>query len=232
MPGFHPNAALRRTQYLPIPDLEPSRSRYRVWSGSTSEEVRFSRISKKDAWCWYRKAIDWNRKTRAPNRRGGGIGLPALQVLYCFIEEFLNYRTGQLDPSYDGIARKTGLARSAVANALVKLKRLRIISWVRRCIGAYEDGTFTLRQKTNAYALLPPSQWFGHFDFDNFPPPWPEAAGAAPTMPDLVTQAMTAHADGASIARKVSVLDADPNDELAKALAGLGSAFLAKNPRS
>ncbi len=82
-----------------------------------------------------------------------------MAVLHCFHFDFLNYTTGRLDPSYEGIARMTGLARSTVAAAIARLKRLGIINWVRRCAKTYEGGVFTLRQETNAYAVLPPSHW-------------------------------------------------------------------------
>ena len=216
---------------LPIPGYEPerTRSRFVVWSGSTTDEVRFVPVSKKNARVWYQKARSWDRRSKAKGKHGGGIGLPAMAVLHAFHFDFLNYVTGRLDPSYDGIARMTGLARSTVAAAIARLKRLGIINWVRRCAQAYEDGVFTLRQETNAYAILPPSQWHGHADPDETPPPWPEAWGATPPLRDLLTQAMAAVSSGASLARQVSLLDADPGDKLAQALARLGRSLAARN---
>ena len=41
-----------------------------------------------------------------------------------------------------------------------------------------EAGRFRLRQRTNAYAVLPPSQWLGYRDND--PPPVPGAIGPPP----------------------------------------------------
>jgi hypothetical protein len=208
---------------LPIPGYNPLRtsSRFSVWSGSTTEDVRFVPVSKKRARVWYQKARAWNRRAKAKGRHGGGIGLTAMAVLHSFHFDFLNYTTGRLDPSYDGIARMTGLARSTVAAAIARLKRLGIINWVRRCEQAYDDGIFTLRQKTNAYAILPPSQWRGHVDPDEAPSPWPEAWGATPPILSLVAQVATLAAEGASLARQASLLEADPGDALAQSLARL-----------
>jgi hypothetical protein len=157
---------------LPIPGYEPerTRSRFVVWSGSTTDEVRFVPVSKKNARAWYQKARNWDRRSKAKGTHGGGIGLPAMAVLHAFHFDFLNYVTGRLDPSYEGIARMTGLARSTVAAAIARLKRFGIINWVRRCAQAYENGVFMLRQETNAYAVLPPSQWCGFVDQDEAPP--------------------------------------------------------------
>jgi hypothetical protein len=216
---------------LPIPGYEPprTRSRYVVWSGSTTEDVRFVPVSKKHARVWYQKARAWDRRSKAFGRHGGGIGLTAMAVLHCFHFDFLNYTTGRLDPSYEGIARMTGLARSTVAAAIARLKRLGIINWVRRCAKTYEGGIFTLRQETNAYAVLPPSHWRGYVEPDAAPAPWPETWGAAPPMPGLLAQTMTAVGDGAPLARQAGILDADPGDELATALARLARSLGASN---
>lgn len=216
---------------LPIPGYEPprTRSRFVVWSGSTTEDVRFVPVSKKNARVWYQKARDWNRRSKAKGGHGGGVGLTAMAVLHCFHFDFLNFATGRLDPSYEGIARMTGLARSTVAGAIAKLKRLGIINWVRRCEQAYEDGVFTLRQKTNAYAVLPPSQWHGYVDPEETPAPWPEAWGATPPIAGLLVQAKTAGTDGAPLARQASILDADPGDVLAASLARLARSLAARS---
>ena len=71
------------------------------------------------------------------------------------IFDFLNHRTGQLDPSYAAIAQKAGVCVRAVATALARLRELRILNWVRRCAESWRDGRFVLAQQTNAYAVLP-----------------------------------------------------------------------------
>ena len=49
-----------------------------------------------------------------------------------------------------------------VATALRRLRELRILNWVRRCAESWRDGRFMLEQETNAYAVLPESQWRGY----------------------------------------------------------------------
>ena len=82
-----------------------------------------------------------------------------------------------------------------------------------------------LEQETNAYAVLPESQWRGYR-----PPPGAARAGAGhvgrpPPMPSAVAQA----ALEGDLAGKVQALASDPKDGLAAALARLGRAFMARN---
>jgi hypothetical protein len=57
------------------------------------------------------------------------------------------------------------------------LRELGIIHWVRRC-ERVDDGK--LRQRTNTYALLPPSQWSGLDPApEDQPPPEPATLGGA-----------------------------------------------------
>jgi hypothetical protein len=211
---------------LPGIALTASRSPHRVWSGSTTDEARFVPVSKKQARIWYQKARAWDRQTKKRGKHGGGIGLAAMAVLHSFHFDFLNYASGRLDPSYEGIARRTGLGRTAVANALAKLKALGVINWVRLVTQELVFGVFTLRQKSLAYAVLPPSQWCGYTEPEDATRPWPEAVGAVPPLPPLLDQALVAAKDGAPMQRQVWLLDADPKDELARALASLGRTMM------
>jgi hypothetical protein len=175
-----------------------------VWSESFREGVRFSPLSKAQAVKLYHKARRWNRLKRS-NGYGGSIGSAAMRVLESLIFDFLNYRSGRLDPSYAGIARRTGLGRSTVAVALARLKSLGIIHWLRRCVeDRDDDGRFVLRQQTNAYAVLPVSQWHG-FQEAADPVPHPTAWGAQPPLPPLVDQAVAEWRDGATTPRVLRV---------------------------
>jgi hypothetical protein len=80
-----------------------------------------------------------------------------------------------------------------------------------------------LEQETNAYAVLPESQWQGYRP----PPEAPEPEwGQAPIMHSALVLA----ALEGDLAGKVQVLLAsDPKDGLAAALARLGRAFLARD---
>ncbi|MGH7970302.1 MAG: hypothetical protein ACREIC_16390, partial [Limisphaerales bacterium] len=150
------------------------------------------------------------------------IGSHVLLVLHTLIFEFLNHRTGRLDPSYKAIQNVTRLCRQTVAKALARLKELGIINWIRRCTEDHDDaGRFMLRQETNAYAILPPSQWHGYVETHQPEPPHPSAWGACPPLPSLIEQAATDARQGDGMKSIVNRLDADPDDELAITLARL-----------
>jgi len=149
-----------------------------------------------------------------------------LLVLHTLIFDFLNHTTGRLDPSYNAIQRRTRLCRQTVAKALARLKELGIINWIRRCREDRDaDGRFALRQETNAYAILPQTQWRNYMDIDRPEAPDPTAWGARPPLPSLIEQACTAKQEGRSMAAIVAQLDADPRDSTASALASLGRAL-------
>ena len=86
---------------------------------------------------------------------------PAWQCC-ALIFDFLNHRTGRLDPPTAAIAAKAGVCVRTVASALQRLKALGILNWVRRCAERWADGRFVLEQETNAYAVLPETQWRGY----------------------------------------------------------------------
>jgi hypothetical protein len=225
---------MRRNTMLPIGTLLPGLPAFNggktyaawpVWSGSVCGEARFAPMPKKRALRLYHQARAWNRQKRA-GRYGGGIGGAALRVLECLIFDFMNFATGRLDPSYMAIARKTGLGRSSVAEALARLKELGIVTWLRRCTESRDGaGRFMLRQDTNAYGVLPPSQWRGYVAPPEPEPPHPSSWGAAPSLACLVDQAMTDQRDGASVPALLARLDADPGDGLAAQLAAFGRAM-------
>jgi Helix-turn-helix domain len=52
-----------------------------------------------------------------------------LQVLHVWIFDFLNYKTGHLDPSYAAIARAANVCVRTVANALKRLRELGLLHW-------------------------------------------------------------------------------------------------------
>ena len=202
-----------------------------VWSGSTTEKVRFPRMPKKQAVKLYHRARDFDRRTHQPGQHGGAVGHAALQVLHTLIFDFLNYATGQLDPSYGAIARKANLCERTVATALQKLKSLGILNWVRRCAEKWIEGRYVLEQDTNAYAVLPPSQWRGYHPPPEPPSPASGTWGDHPPLPSTLEQAATEQRDGGGMRSVIRILDADPGDLLAAALARLGRAMQSgKNP--
>jgi len=82
-----------------------------------------------------------------------------------------------------------------------------------------------MRQITNEYAILPPTQWRGYIDPDVALPPEPSAWAACPPLPSLVEQACVDLRDGDSPKTVINALDADRGDELALTLASLGRAL-------
>lgn len=200
-----------------------------VWADSTRQEVRFTPQPKKHVLKWWRQVQAWDAETKTPGCHGGGIGLTGLRVLETLIFKFHNWKSGRLDPSYDALQKATGLCRQAVADALAKLKDLGIINWLRRCTEEKDkSGAFRLRQLTNAYAILPPSQWHGYVEPPSAPPPDPGAWGACPPLPSMIEQAVAARAAGASLEHGVALLSDDPTDKLACALARLGRAIVGR----
>jgi len=104
LPPLHGLTALART-HAPWP----------VWSDSTTQTVRFQPMPKKAAVRLWHRARDFDRGTHQPGRHGGAVGHVGLAVLHALIFDFLNHRTGRLDPSYEAIARKAGVCVRTVA---------------------------------------------------------------------------------------------------------------------
>ena len=152
-----------------------------------------------------------------------------MQVLHTLIFDFMNWRSGRLDPSYSAIARAANVCERTVATALARLKALGIVDWVRRCAESRtQDGRFVLTQKTNAYAVLPASQWRGYREPPDPPPPASGTWGDHPPLPDVVLQAVEERRHGGGMAGVLSILASDPADALAAVLARIGSAVMGR----
>jgi hypothetical protein len=202
-----------------------------VWSGSTTQEVKFQPLPKKAATRLWHRARAFDRQTRRKDHHGGALGHAALQVLHSLIFDFMNYASGRLDPSHAAIARKANVCERTVRNALVRLKDAGILNWVRRCAETWQDGRFVLAQETNAYAVLPSSQWRGYSEPLEAPPPMPGTWGDHPSLPSVLAQASAERQAGGDLRGVIGILDSDPGDKLAQALARLGRAVQAGNPQ-
>ena len=197
-----------------------------VWSGSTTNDARFVPMPKNAAIRIYHKAVEWNRRGKLAGCHGGLIGSHVLLVLHSLIFDFLNHRTGRLDPSYSALQRTTRLCRQTVATALARLKKLGIINWIRRCREDHDEcGRFMLRQETNAYAILPTSQWRDYAVTETPDPSHPSTWGACPPLPSLIEQASETAKEGGRAPNIVAQLEDDPRDTVAAALASLGRAL-------
>lgn len=206
-----------------VKDADFRPHRYPVHTGSTRLEVRWTRVDRRMATKVFHQAREWDRRTHVAGRHGGRLGHAALQVLHCLIFDFLSFKTGRLDPSYEAIAAKANLARSTVAEALKRLRASGILHWLRRCEESYEDGRYVLRQVSNAYAVLPPSLWrqVGILA-PEAPTPAPGTWGDHPPMPDVATQAAELIRAGAGDGPLLRLLDLRPADSLDEALLNLG----------
>ena len=202
-----------------------------VWSDSTTKEIRFQPMPKKAAVKLWHRARDYDRQTRRKDRHGGAVGHAALQVLHALIFDFLNYRSGRLDPSQAAIARKANVCERTVATAIKRLRELGILNWVRRCAESWRDGKFCLEQETNAYAVLPASQWHGYTQPPEAQPPAPGTWGDHPALPSQLDQALTELRQGGGMQTAIGMLDADPTDLLSAALARLGRVVQAAKPQ-
>jgi hypothetical protein len=120
-------------------------------------------MTRKQARGLWHEARRWERQTRRPGRQDGKLGRNGLAVLYVLLFEFMNWRSGALYPSQAAIAEKAAISESSVGRGLAKLKAAGVVNWLRRCAEvAQAAGGFLMRQISNAYAVLPSSQWKGY----------------------------------------------------------------------
>jgi len=134
-----------------------------------------------------------------------------------------------LAPCWYQIARTAGVCVRTVATALKRLRELGILNWVRRCAERWADGRFVLEQETNAYAVLPEGQWRGYRPPQEPPAPAPGTWGEPAPMLSVLAQAALEGQQSGDLRAVVGILDTDPQDRLAAALARLGRAFMARN---
>lgn len=133
-----------------------------VLSGSSKKPVVWGRMSRAERARRYANAEKFDRETKESGRHGGAIGHTALKVYHTLLFGFFNLKTGQLDPSYDAIAKRANLCRKAVWAALRRLRALGLINWVRRCRDTKDAlGRFVLKQESNAYQVEPETAWRG-----------------------------------------------------------------------
>ena len=158
---------------LGVPRFAPAGSQrtyaaWPVWRDSTTATVKFAPLPKKEAVKRYHKARQFERQTRQPGKQDGALGRNGLAVLHTLIFDFLNYATGRLEPSYEAIARKACISISSAKRGLANLKAAGVLHWIRRAAETRDEkGRFCLEQDTNAYGVIPPSQWLGFIEGQN-----------------------------------------------------------------
>jgi len=205
-----------------IPPAPKTYATWPVWHDSTTREVKFQPMKKKEAVILWHKARDFERQTRQPGHQDGAIGSAGLKVLHSLLFDSLNYVSGALYPSYATIAKNAATSVSSVWRGLKKLKDAGVVNWLRRCKEDYIDGRFTLTQESNAYAVLPSSQWNGFSEPPPAPPPAAGTWGDHPPMPCGLDLASIVRREGGSLSAQIAALEGDEGDPLARALAGLG----------
>src|SRR3954467_3867744 len=178
---------------LPAPAMAGTLRTYApwpVWRDSTTKTVKFMPLPKKRAVQIFHKARAFERQTRPPGKQDGALGRNGLAVLHALIFDFLNYATGRLDPAIETIARKACISVSSAKRGLTNLKQWSVLHWIRRAAETRDEkGRFCLEQDTNAYGLIPPTQWLGFRDSPEPPPPEPDIWGATPPLPSVLEQA-------------------------------------------
>jgi hypothetical protein len=196
-----------------------------VWSGSTTDELKFAPMPKKKATKLWHEARRFERNTRTPGKQDGALGRNGLAVLYVLLFDFLNYSSGRLDPAIATIAKAANISPRSAARGLANLKAWRVINWVRRCVvEVNETGRAVFRQLSNAYAVLSAGQWLGYRPAPEAPPPQSGTWGDHPPLPSVIQEAAAAP----TLAAKVEALALDPRDEVAAALARLGASLKAR----
>ena len=113
-----------------------------------------------------------------------------------------------------------------MARGLEKLQAAGILHKVRRCAEDWINGRFVLRQQTNAYGIIPATQWRGYTPEPEAPAPTGDTWGATPPLPTCLENAAQEAPQG--ILAQVRELEADPRDGLAAVLARLGRCVAAK----
>jgi hypothetical protein len=199
-----------------------------VWSGTTCEPVRFQPLPRRQAVEIYHDVRRLERRTRHPNHQDGAIGRNGLAVLHALLFDFINHATGRLEPTRAAIARAANVSIRSVDRGLAKLKASGVITWIRQCAVQIENGICRLKQKANAYFVSAQTQWLGFWSRPEAPPPYPEAWGRTPPLPDAITLATMARAEGASREVQLAALKCDPRDELATSLAKWGGLLITR----
>ena len=182
-----------------------------VWSGSVAGPVKFRPLPRREAARLFHRARAFERQTRAPGKQDGALGRNGLAVLHALVFDFLNHRTGRLDPGYRAIAHAAAISVRSVARGLRKLKEAGVLNWLRRCSATVDEaGRFALAQETNAYSVSPSSQWNGYRKPP--PPPVPKWDAHPCGAREPLTEALAERRHGASpaaIARRLGEADAD-----------------------
>jgi hypothetical protein len=202
----------------------PIRAIWPVWRNSTTKPVAWQPMSKHDAAKTWQAARRFERQTRRPGRQDGVLGRNGLTTLNSLLFDFTDFTSGALFPSHAAIADKACISLRSVARGLESLKAAGIIDWTRRCEQSFENGRFVLRQLSNAYTILNPAKWIGFKAKEprRAPPPPERGTWGDPEPCNALDLAAAAVRTGAGQEERFGLMEIDPSDRLATALARLG----------
>ena len=136
---------------------ETTKPNRRQRRGATLEPVAFRPLDRNQRSRIMFLAERLDAKTHEPRWHGGCLKRTALQVLRILLFHFHHVKTGRLDPSLQAIARKAGVARSTVVEALKRLVAAGIVEIIRRAHWISDYGRKRCVQWTNAYRLNVPT---------------------------------------------------------------------------
>jgi hypothetical protein len=123
----------------------------------TCEGHIWSPFNKNERMARMRAAEQFDRENKQPGKRNGPLGHIGLDVLREMMR-IIDFKTGRLEPSIEYLASRLKRAKSAIHDALVRLREAGFLAWERRFEPVEDPDPFgpQVRQITNAYALTLP----------------------------------------------------------------------------
>lgn len=110
--------------------------------------------------CLLKTVTEWDNHER---RKGGGrpLGLYGIRVLEVLLGRHgkvaVDFKSGDIFPEIETIARAAGTSKTTVVRALARLKAMKVLNWIRRTEKTGNYGIFgpQRRQVSNAYWFTP-----------------------------------------------------------------------------
>ena len=200
---------------------------HRVWKGSARSEVKFAPLgsnrteARRAGAKIYHHARRFERQTRTRGRQDGKIGRNGLAILHAMLFDFIDHKSGRLDPAYETIARVANISIRSVARGLKKLQLAGVLNWVRRVYEKQNPPGYAweMSQDTNAYAIAPATQWKGFHPPADPPAPQPGTWGDHPPLASSLGRAADELRAGAGVDAIARTLDQDNEDPSAAILA-------------
>jgi hypothetical protein len=201
---------------------------HQVWrkigDGSKREGRRFAGILLKAAW-------RYDRDGKQPGKANGPLGNIALEVLREMFE-MIDFMEGTLEPALLTLSTRLRRSKSAIVNALARLKAHGFITWIRRTEPVKDPDPFgpQVKQASNAYGFdinkLPEKVMRAvKAVFDKGAPPPSDTWAAEADPKQLIMDMLASH----PLAEQASLWA--PGTELSASLDSLGAALEAAEKR-